>query len=160
MLASVGMAVVVFGGAYLVGSFLGNLKLINGVEEGECLQDFFGSDDSGYGEVYFVQTTDCGDPHALEVYAVTETLWAGREPKGTIVDVDELFLQGEEWCAVQFELFVGEPYETSPLAMWTFVPLPQAWEQGDRTVQCVVGALDEETLTTGTLRNSAGRSLA
>lgn len=160
IVVALGIAALVFGGAYLVGSFLGSVKLINNVDEGECLQDFFAADADGYGEVYFVQTTSCDGPHALEVYAVTDSLWLGREPKGTIVDMDELFLDGEEWCAEQFELFVGEPYETSPLGMWTFVPLPQAWAQGDRTVQCLVGEYDEQTRTVGTLRNSAGRSSA
>ena len=160
MVVAIGLAAIVFGGAYLVGSFIGSVKLINNVEEGECLENFFSSDASGYGEVYFVQTTSCDGPHALEVYAVTETLWLGREPKGTILDMDALFVQGEEWCAEQFEMFIGEPYERSRLAMWTFVPLPAAWDQGDRTVQCVVGEYDERTLTTGTLRNSAGRSSA
>ena len=153
-----GLLTLVVVAAYFVGNFLGSVKLINNVEQGECLQDFFSSDASGYGEVYFVQTTDCDGPHALEVYAATDALWIGREPKGTIIDVDELFLEGEEWCAEQFEDFIGEPYETSRLAMWTFVPLQQAWDQGDRTVQCVVGEFDERTLTTGTLRNSAFRS--
>ncbi len=155
-----GLVALVVAAAYVVGSFLGSVKFINNVEEGECLKDFFSSDASGYGEVYFVQTVDCDRPHALEVYAVTDSLWLGREPVGTLVEVDELFLDGEAWCAEQFEYFVGEPYETSPLAMWTFVPLQEAWDQGDRTVQCVVGEFDELTLTTGSLRDSAGRSLA
>ena len=160
IVVTLGLAAIVFGGAYVVGTFLGSVKLINNVAEGECLENFFAADDSGYGQVYFVQTTSCDDAHALEVYAVTDSLWLGREPQGTIVDMDELFLDGEEWCAEQFELFVGEPYETSRLGMWTFVPLPQAWEQGDRTVQCLVGEFDEQTLTVGSLRDSAGRSSA
>ena len=140
--------------AYLVGNFLSSVKTINNVEQGECLKDFFDSGPDGTGQVLFVQTVGCDEPHALEVYATTDILWLGREPQGTIVDPDMLFRDGEEWCTEQFEMFIGERYETSALGMWTFVPLPRSWAQGDRTVHCVVGEYDEQTLTTGTLQHS------
>ncbi len=146
--------IALFGAAYVVGNFLTSVKTIASVEQGECLKDFFEAGPDGTGEVFLVQTISCDEPHALEVFATTDTLWLGREPQGTILDPNLLFVDGEEWCAEQFELFIGERYETSALGMWTFVPLPRSWDQGDRTVHCVVGQFDETTLTTGTLQHS------
>lgn len=132
---------------------IGSVSTVSNLSPGQCIEDFITTE-----EVFFVTTADCSGPHALEVYANRSDFWNSEERPHPGMNV--LFAEGEAWCAEQFEEFVGEPYEMSPLGMWTFVPIVEGWAEGDRSVQCIVGAWDEETLTTGTLRNSAGRESA
>lgn len=132
---------------------IGSVSTVSNLSPGECIEDFITTE-----EVFFVTTADCDQPHALDVYANRPDFWGSEERPHPGMNV--LFAEGEAWCADQFEAFVGEPYETSPLGMWTFVPIVEGWAEGDRSVQCIVGSWDEQTLTTGTLRNSAGRESA
>jgi hypothetical protein len=140
--------------AVIVSRFIGSVSTVAGLEQGDCVQDFFDSGD-GFSEISFVQTTACGEPHALEVFAVRNDLWSAAESPHP--GMDTLFAEGEAWCAEEFERFTGEAYEVSPLGMWTFVPIVEGWTEGDRSVQCLVGSWDETTLISGTLRDSAGR---
>lgn len=140
-------------GAVIVGRAFENTAIINNLERGECVQDYFRQGADGeYVEVFLVQTTPCSEAHALEVYALTDLLWNEQNYPG----VDESFEIGQEWCFQQYDSFVGGDYETSPWDVWTFVPVEGSWGSGDRTVRCLVGQYDEETLTVGTLEG-AGR---
>ncbi len=143
--------------ALQVGEFFGSTKMVGNLEEGDCLTDFFSSRNDEFIDVFLVSVTDCDNAHAMEVYGVTDSVFA--DDGFLYPGVDAAFDRGYEWCYDEFEWFVGERYETSPLEMWTFVPNEESWRQGDRGVTCLVGSFDEITKVTGTLRNSAGRSL-
>lgn len=151
VLAAVVVSLAVSG--VMLSRVIGSVSTVSNLSPGQCIEDFITTE-----EVFFVTTADCNEPHALEVYANRSDFWNSEERPHPGMNV--LFAEGEAWCAEQFEAFVGEPYESSPLGMWTFVPIVEGWAEGDRSVQCIVGAWDEETLTTGTLRNSAGRESA
>jgi hypothetical protein len=151
------VAVLIVGGliitAVMVSRTFQNTTLVNNLETGDCVQDFFTTGANGeFVEIFLVNTTPCGEPHAMEVYARTELLWIDDQYPG----VDESFETGQDFCFYQYDRFVGGDYTTSQYEVWTFVPVKGSWSQGDRTVKCLVGHFDEFTLTTGTLQG-AGR---
>lgn len=130
---------------------IGGTTIVNNLEAGDCLRDFFQADETGYTEVLFVRKASCDDAHALEVYAASEGLFIGQTD---FPGEDAAFGVGDGYCLNQFEAFTGVRYESSPYEMWTFVPLEESWNQGDRKVQCLIGSYDEFTLITGSLRDS------
>ena len=160
-IAALSIAVLLFSGigfAFMqVQEFFDGTKLVSNLEEGDCLTNFFDARNDEFIDVFLVEVTECENPHAMEVFADTDQVFVGEG--FAYPGVDAAFDMGYEWCYRQFEVFVGESYDTSPLEMWTFVPNGQSWNQGDRKVSCIVGSFDEMTLVTGTLRNSAGRTI-
>ncbi len=135
----------------MIARFVDNTSLVTSLDAGQCVRDWFGDDDGEFLEVLFVPVVDCAEPHAMEVFAVTDSLWfdmSGMPYPG----IDETFELGDEWCSEQLALFVGDSVR-SDWAVWTFVPVESSWDEGDRTVQCLVGHVDETTLITGTVRN-------
>lgn len=137
--------------AILIGGALKGTTIVNNLDRGDCVSDFFQNGADGeYVEIFLVQTSPCSEAHALEVFAVTDLLWSERDYPG----VEESFTEGQNWCFDQYDSFVGGDYETSPYDVWTFVPVQASWAQGDRTVQCLVGQFDEITLTTGSLEGA------
>lgn len=74
----------------------------------------------------------CDDEHVSEVYAVADLpdgAWPGQ------VVVDE---QAFDHCLGAFTEFVGEPYASSSLYLWTVTPTEEGWAYGDREIFCVV----------------------
>lgn len=148
----IGVVLVVFAGFVVTGVILArafqDTTIVSNLDTGDCVRDFFEQNSDGeFVEVFLVNTTSCGEPHAMEVFATTELLWANNSYPG----LDASFDTGEEWCFSQYDTFVGGDYDTSMYEVWTFVPVEQGWSGGDRTVQCLVGQYDEVTLTSGTL---------
>lgn len=148
----IGLVIVVLAGFVVTGAIVANAfentTIVSNLEPGDCVQDFFNQGNDGeLVEVFLVNTTACSEPHAMEVFAMTDLLWSSDTYPG----VDAAFDQGESWCVSQYDNFVGGDYATSEYQVWTFVPIEQSWYGGDRTVQCLVGQFDEVTLTTGTL---------
>lgn len=150
----VGLLLVAIGvSAFLVAQGLSGLTLVSNLERGECVENFFNEGNNGeFEEVFFIGTTDCSNPHAYEVFATTELLWSDSVYPGA----DEAYFDGEALCLSQYDEFVGGDFWTSPYDVVTFVPTPDGWEQGDRSVQCLVGYEDGVTTVTGSLEN-AGR---
>lgn len=141
--------------AALVVRGVSGLSLVNNLEAGECVENFFDDGNNGeFEEVFFVGTTDCGNPHAYEVIATTDLLWAEGAYPGT----EEAYFDGEELCLNRYNDFVGGDFWTSPHDLVTFVPTPDGWEQGDRSVQCLVGYADGFTTITGSLEDAGRRS--
>ncbi len=148
----IGVVLVIVAGlvatAMMVAQAFQNTTIVSNLERGDCVRDFFEQGSDGeFVEVFLVNTTSCDQPHAMEVFATTELLWADEMYPG----IDASFDTGEDWCFSQYDTFVGGNYETSLYEVWTFVPVQQSWAGGDRTVQCLVGQFNEVTLTTGTL---------
>lgn len=131
---------------------LSNSSLVTSLEQGDCIEDFFTPNQGEFREVFLVGTTDCSNPHAYEVYAVGESVYAESEYPG----IDGVFEVAQSYCDQQYNSFVGGDFLSSPWNVWTFAPTEDRWNAGERNVQCIVGDFDQTTLTTGTLRN-AGR---
>jgi|GEM_PF-4668336 len=127
-------------------------SLVTSLEQGECIEDFFTPNQGEFREVFLVGTTDCSNPHAYEVYAVGESVYAESQYPG----IDGVFEVAQSYCDQQYNSFVGGDFLSSPWNVWTFAPTQDRWNAGERNVQCIVGDFDQTTLTTGTLRN-AGR---
>lgn len=103
---------------------------------GDCL------DDPGTTQVTDIRAVLCDEPHDLEVYHEFEHADAERPPfRPEALSVIELE------CVPAFDAFVGVPYIDSELDFFTFEPTTQGWQEGDRTVQCALYALDGSKLT-------------
>ncbi|MEM7274808.1 MAG: septum formation family protein, partial [Actinomycetota bacterium] len=119
------------------------------ITQGQCFADFgqFQGDEVRTS----VSSADCTEPHALEVFDVTSSPYAGFDdyPGNQIIE-DLAF----EHCLSGFEPFVGIAYGESVLDVWALYPTEGSWTiTGDREVVCMVGQADE-SLTTGTLEGS------
>lgn len=143
------LAIVVTG--VLVARTFSGTAFVSNLEPGDCLANFFDQGADGeYIDVFLVETVPCEEPHALEVYAVSE-YFAGES---TYPGLDEAFFAGQDWCFARYDEFVGGDYYVSDYEVWTFVPDDQSWRAGDRSVQCLVGQYDQLTMTTGTLEGA------
>lgn len=95
------------------------------VAVGDCF------DDEGGSEVTDVPVVPCSDPHDNEVYY-------DFTMDGTDFDADAITAASEEYCAREFDTFVGLAYADSVLDWSTITPTSGSWAQGDRLVSCIV----------------------
>lgn len=58
-----------------------------------------------------------------------------------------LSAQAETACVDSFEGYVGAPYLSSNLDVTWLTPTQSSWAEGDRTIVCLVHAMDAQTLT-------------
>ena len=94
-----------------------------------------------------VPVVPCSEPHDNEIYfeyQMTDDTFPGNQ---AAVEA------GAERCLEEFEPFVGTPYLDSELDLFPVTPTQQSWDEGDRTVYCVLYAVDLSKLT-GSMRNS------
>ena len=136
--------------AVQVTGILSNTSLVTSLEASECIENFFPSNDGEFREVLFVRTTNCTNPHAYEVFAVGSSVFGESEYPG----VEAVFAQAQSYCQQQYSSFIGGDFATSPWEVWTFAPTEGRWDDGERSVQCIVGNVDQETLRTGTLKDA------
>lgn len=116
---------------------------------GDCLASFDALSESAT-EVKTVETVDCSEPHAYEVYHDVEP-W-GIEESFPGQDVVEQVTVDE--CLGAFEVFVGLDYQSSVLDISVLYPTSSSWTLGlDRKITCLVYRIDE-TLVSGTLQGS------
>lgn len=105
---------------------------------GDCLADL---DEVERDQVADVSIVPCSDPHEAEVYAETD-LSGSRYPGD-----DEVETESDEFCVVEFEEFVGAPYEDADLEITYLLPTWRSWLLGDRNVDCILydpeGDLDD-----------------
>ncbi|RMI12481.1 septum formation family protein [Cellulomonas triticagri] len=87
-----------------------------------------------------LRTVRCDEPHDGEVYAQTEVL--GAE------DRDDVAVHAQEFCADQFVDFVGRAYDGTDLEVTFLHPTEDTWDQGDRSVRCIVMTRGAEVDTT------------
>lgn len=66
---------------------------------------------------------------------------------GSYPDVQVLANESETTCSQAFETVVGIPPAQSVYDLFPLVPSESSWENGDRTVLCVVSGSDGESLT-------------
>ncbi|NKY41359.1 septum formation family protein [Cellulomonas septica] len=115
------------------------------VQVGDCINVSGMEEDT---EMESLPVVPCTDPHDGEIYAETEL------PEGDFPGDAEVQAQGEEFCAAEFETFVGIPYDDSALYLWPLTPTQAGWDGvDDRVVQCVLDTDGE--LVTGTLKGAA-----
>ena len=152
--------------AVLVGGFLFWTRIkdtarVTELDAGTCVSEFFSEVEGEFRNVFFVDTTDCVNPHAYEVFSVSETVFANHSEEldatAEYLGIDETFAIGQDFCRAMYDDFVGGDFETSPWEVWTFVPTEPRWNDGDRRVQCMVGDAAEVTLIEGSLQDT-GRS--
>ena len=95
-------------------------------------------------EVSTVTKTECDVAHDAEVFLVAEYAGDTSTYPGT-GGFDE-FVSGS--CVPAFQLYVGEDYNASTTYdMGYFYPLPDGWDDGDRTITCYVVSIDGTKLT-------------
>lgn len=100
-----------------------------------------------------IDTIPCDQPHDFEVFAQPQRADDLDYPGETA-----LFAWADENCIRRFEAYVGTPWEESAIWATNMVPTAESWENGDRTVTCMLMQVNEDRTdivpTTGTLRNS------
>lgn len=108
------------------------------LKEGDCIDD----ESTTESEISDVPTVPCIDPHTWEVYKnVTMT---GDDFPGS----DAVEDYADEQCLAEFEAFVGVTYEDSVHEFTYYTPTSEGWDMGDRTINCLVGGVEQ---TTGSL---------
>ena len=98
-------------------------------------------DDPDSNVVSSLDLIDCAEPHDNEVFA--EVIMSGSSFPGDDGVAEFAF----EACFDPFEAYVGEPYAESPLDYVYLGPTQESWEEGDRSVLCVLYAADLAKLT-------------
>ncbi len=148
-----GLAVlgVLFAG-YLFYQRVQSATLVTQLESGECVSDFFSRAEGEFRNVFVVNTTDCENPHAYEVFSTAENVFseAGTNYPG----IERTFAIGQEFCRAEYDAFVGGDFATSPWQVWTFVPTETRWDRGERKVQCLVGDAVQRQLVEGSLQGA------
>ncbi|WP_104166986.1 septum formation family protein [Arthrobacter sp. SX1312] len=111
---------------------------------GDCI------DDPGMEDHSDIAVIPCDEQHVFEAFATTQM------PEGEYPGQGGANTAATDFCAEEFESFIGVDYDTSVLELLYFYPVEESWDaEGDRKILCFV-AEQEETPVTGTLRD-AGR---
>ena len=95
------------------------------VEEGDCLAEIPAS-----GRVLTVQTVDCNQSHAGEVYAVL-TMPKGDFPGDAAIEAYQ------NRCEPELAAYSPDAITDDSIQMYVLYPTAETWEQGDRAVTCV-----------------------
>ncbi|MHA7240876.1 septum formation family protein [Arthrobacter sp. TMS1-12-1] len=111
---------------------------------GDCMND------PGMKKRPDIPVIPCDELHVFEAFAST------RMPDGDYPGQGEVNAAASDYCAEEFEGFIGVDYDASVLELLSFYPVEESWTaEEDREILCFV-AEQEETPVTGTLRD-AGR---
>lgn len=109
--------------------------------------DCFDLKDPTAEDVDDVTAVVCAEEHEFEVFFV------GSLAAGDFPGEEAFSIFVEDDCVPAFHAYVGMPYLDSELDIFYFIPTPEAWVEGDRSVQC---ALYHPLISrlTGTLKGS------
>ena len=108
---------------------------------GDCFDD----PDADATQISSVAATPCDAPHDNQVYDKFDL------PSGDFPGDDAVMQDAFAGCLERFESALGEPYETSPLAIFPLYPTSQGWDAGDHEVVCAVYNVDLSKLTADAL---------
>ena len=98
-------------------------------------------------EVQTVPTRPCTEVHDSEAFASTML------PDGDFPGDDAVTATADDFCAGQFQPFVGMAYEQSVLELRYYMPSQESWESmADREVLCIL--VDPAGGVTGTLKGA------
>jgi hypothetical protein len=99
------------------------------LEVGQCFQEPAGESE----EITDVEVVDCEEPHDNEAFHSFELegdQFPGREAAAAAAE--------EECYGDAFEDYIGQPYQTSEVAVFTITPTRASWEEADdREIVCV-----------------------
>ena len=95
-----------------------------------------------------VEVVPCEVPHDNEIY------YSFDLAEGTLPGTDALFEISAGQCLPAFDAFVGIAFELSEMDVFPLTPTPAQWEDGHRTVHCVLFNLDLSELV-GSARGTA-----
>jgi hypothetical protein len=121
----------------------GNLQ-IQDLRIGDC----FNLKDEDADSVSDVDAKPCAETHRYELYHATSM------PEGDYPSDAALSSFAEEECVGAFQAYIGLPPQDSALRVTYFTPSSDAWDDGDRSVQCAAYDPDAESRT-GTLKGAA-----
>ena len=148
MRALIGIAVLGFFALPVLFNVFSGTEHISSLGVGDC----FTAGDAY--EIENVPVVDCSEEHDSELFATVDAVALGPSYPGE----DFLFEWAFEECLVEFEGYVGEPYEDSPYYVETLIPLEDGWGEGDHIVMCTVVVVDSNlnvVVTTGSRRGIA-----
>nr|WP_321182026.1 septum formation family protein [Microbacterium barkeri] len=98
-------------------------------------------------QIYDLPVVPCEQPHTDEIYYIFQV-----EGESEFPGDDPLYEIAWDGCIAQFEAFVGVPYESSVLDVYSYQPTRSSWARADdRTVHCIVFSYED---VTGTLRGA------
>ena len=115
------------------------------VQAGDCFDLNDGLDVEEVGDI---RAIPCDEAHIFEAYHSTD-LPDGAFPSRSVLDAEF-----ESACLPAFESYVGRDYQTSELYVTSFEPTPESWDQGDRSILCVISTENAATALTGSVRDS------
>jgi hypothetical protein len=110
--------------------------------------DCFDLKESDAESITDVTARPCTDEHEYELFHVA-VMAEGPFPGDAAFDV---FF--EDNCLGTFETYVGKAYAESVLDIFWLTPGEEAWDEGDRSIQCAVYHPSDATLT-GSLKESS-----
>ncbi len=102
--------------------------------DGEC----FSAVDRDFESIVYgvdVEVVDCGTPHQAEVFGNYFIPDADSSPYPGVDSLSEI---GAEFCAGEFEPYVGATYAESALDYWWYYPGEAQWDDGLGFVMCVL----------------------
>lgn len=94
--------------------------------------DCFDLKDPTVEDVDDVSAKVCAEEHEFEVHFV------GSLPEGDYPGDAAFSTHVDEQCLPAFDAYVGVPYLDSELDVFYFVPSPEAWDAGERSIQCAI----------------------
>ena len=77
------LLLVLVGIGVIVAQQISDLTVVSNLAEGDCVKDHFKSSDGEFTEVLLISTSDCDGEHALEVFAVSESVFSSTEYPGS-----------------------------------------------------------------------------
>ncbi|QPK81096.1 septum formation family protein [Schaalia sp. ZJ405] len=89
-----------------------------------------------------VDVRSCTSDHNAEVSKIVSVKDDGEFPGDAVLNE-----RAEKECVDSFEDYVGTPYVTSALDVTWLIPTKNSWEQNDRSIVCLVHAMDRSALT-------------
>lgn len=119
---------------------VGTSTYVSRLEAGDCLVE----DTDASSRI--VTVVACDRPHVSEVFHLFDV----STPE---FDVAAVEAEADERCTLEFEAFVGVPFNDSGLDLTWLTPTEESWERDDREVVCMVEDADGAELT-GSLRDS------
>jgi hypothetical protein len=111
---------------------------------GDCFDD----EDLTAEVITDVPLVSCSEPHDNEIYF--EYSMTDAEDPGRQAALDA----ADQRCLGQFEPYVGIDFFQSDLDIFSIIPTPESWPEGDRGVLCALYASDLSKLT-GSMRGAA-----
>jgi eukaryotic-like serine/threonine-protein kinase len=101
--------------------------------------------------VSYPSSSDCDQPHAVQVYGVTDIVNSSANLKVDYPGRDRLSTYGQSWCSLVFaSKWVNEANKDTALTFVTLIPSQKAWGAGERDAQreivCVLHSRDGSQL--------------